>query len=265
MPKNLERKLPGVFLVFFFLFSFIFPQEVRAWSGDVHSYLCPGSYDCNIADDGEFKTAYKWDNYGHLCLDNQTDCTARLGAKYFLKRYYLEGKNDWKLLAAAAHLYQDASCPDHWYPTREYFGRIIVPFAPSWVTKIEGGVSGNMSFRPQPGDKRDDWNIPIIWQGQKIDLNKTYLDNTKESLKIFVSQEPPENLQDLKKQIDTKRTMTFIRSYKEIAYLLSLLVIPIWLYTLWAFKKKGQKTDFLIVGVILVVLGVYFILVQIFW
>lgn len=254
-----------VFLIFFFLFSFIFPGEVKAWGGDIHSYLCPGSYDCTIADSREFKIAYKWDSFGHLCLDNQPDCTARLGAKYFLKKYYLEGEKDWKLIAAAAHIYQDATCPDHWYPMREYFGRIIVPFAPSWVTKIEGGVSKNMSFRPQPGETRDKWSLPIVWHGQKIDVNKAYLDSVKTSLENFISQEPQEELEDLRRQIDAKMTMTLIRSYKEVAYLVSLLIIPVWLYTLWAFKKKGQKKDFLIASVILVALAVYFILVQIFW
>lgn len=265
MPRNLVRELLGVFLAFLFLFLFIFTGEVKAWGGDVHSYLCPGSYDCTIADSREFKIAYKWDSFGHLCLDNQSDCLARLGAKYFLKKYYSEGKKDWKLIATAAHLYQDASCPDHWYPMREYFGRIIIPLAPSWVTKIEGGVSRNLSFRPQPGDKRDDWNIPIIWQGQKIDINKAYLDNAKESLKNFVSQEPQENLEDLKRQIDTKMTMTLIRSYKEIAYLILILVFLVWLYTLWALKKKGQKSDLLIASAMLAILVIYFVFLRVFW
>lgn len=148
---------------------------------------------------------------------------------------------------------------------REYFGRIIVPFAPSWATKIEGGVSKNMSFRPQPGEVRDKWNLPIVWHGQKIDINKAYLDETKESLKNFVSQEPPEKLEDLKKQIDTKMTMTLVRSYKEIAYLITIMVFPVWLYTLWAFKKKGQKSDFLIASAILAVLVIYFIFLRIIW
>ncbi|HUW22117.1 MAG TPA: hypothetical protein VMW41_05650 [Candidatus Bathyarchaeia archaeon] len=265
MPRDFRKKSLGLLLSFSLLSLVIFPSQVKAWGGDIHTYLCPGSFDCNIADDRQFKTANKWDDWGHVCLDNQPDCTARLGARYFLKRYYQEGKADWQLLAAAAHLYQDAVCPDHWYPMREYFGRIIVPFAPAWVTKIEGKVSTNMSYRPQPGDTRDNWNIPVIWHGQKIDVNKAYLDDTKESLKIFVSQEPSESLVDLKKQIDTKMTITLIRSYKEIAYLVSLIILPIWLYALWDFKKKGRKGDFLITSLIVVILIVYFILLKIFW
>lgn len=249
----------------FLLMFFLIPGEVEAWGGDIHRYLCPGVYDCNIADDRQFKIEYEWGDYGHLCLDNQPDCTARLGAKYFLKKYYLGGKQDWKLLAAASHVYQDASCPDHWYPMREYLGRIIVPFAPSWVTKVENEVSRNMSFRPQPGEVRDKWNLPIIWHGQKIDINKAYLDNVKTSLEDFVSQEPQEELEDLQKQINTKMTMTHIRSYKEIAYLVCLIIFPIWLYTLWTLKKKRSKTDFVIVSVILAVLIIYFVLLKIFW
>jgi len=264
MPENFLKKLAIFFFVLFSLL-FIFQKETQAWGGDIHSYLCPGSYDCNIADSKEFKTTYKWDNWGHLCLDNQPDCLARLGAKYFLKKYYLEGKKDWKLLAAASHFYQDASCPDHWYPTREYFGRIIVPFAPSWVGKIESRVSQNFSYRPGLEGYNDGWNISIEQKGKNIDINKGYLDSVKSSLQNFVSKEPKENIEDIQRQIATKRTMTLVRSYKEISYLLGLILVPTWLYTFWVFRKKGQKTDLVISSAILVLLVFYLLFVQIFW
>lgn len=261
--KLVKKKiLLGFLIVLLFVVS---ATKVKAWGGDIHSYLCPGSYDCSIADNKEFQTTYKWSSFGHLCIDNQSDCLARLGAKYFLKKYYLEGKKNWKLLAASAHLYQDASCPDHWYPMREYLGKIIVPFAPSWVTKIEGGVSSNFSFRPQPGDARDKWNIPIAWRGQKIDINKAYLDGTKVTLAQFVSKEPVESLEVIETQINRKRTLTLVRSYKEIVYLLFPIVLSIWLYTLWLFKKKKQKSDFIIASAALTALVGYFIFLLLFW
>lgn len=264
MPENFLKKFTVFFFVLFSLL-FIFQKQAKAWGGDIHTYLCPGSYDCNIADSKEFVTAYKWDSWGHLCLDNQPDCLARLGAKYFLKRYFLEDKKDWKLLAAASHLYQDASCPDHWYPMREYFGRIVVPFAPSWVNKVEFRVSQNFSYRPGPEGYNDGWNIPIRQKGENIDINKGYLDSVKSSLQDFISKEPKEDIEDIERQIVKKRTMMLVRSYKEISYLLGFILVPIWLYTFWTFRKKGQKTDLVISSAILVLLVFYLLFVQIFW
>lgn len=263
MPKSFWKRLFKVFLVFFLLF--MFPGGVKAWGGDVHSYLCPGSYDCSVADSREFMTTYEWDSFGHLCIDNQPDCLSRLGAKYFLKRYYLEGKQDWKLLAAAAHLYQDATCPDHWYPMREYLGKIFVPFAPEWVSKTESRVSRGFSYRPGPEGYNDGWNIPIKWKGQDININKAFFDSTKSSLQNFVSKEPQEDIDFLRGQIAKKKTLTLFRSYKEVAYLATLVVFPIWIYTFWVYKKKNKKSDFLIASVILAVLAVYFIFIKIFW
>lgn len=258
-----KKFLLGFLFVPLFLFCFV--SKISAWGGDVHGYLCPGSYDCSVADSREFKTAYEWDSLGHLCLDNQPDCLARLGAKYFLKRYYLEGKQDWKLLAAAAHLYQDATCPDHWYPMREYFGKIFVPFAPNWLGKTESEVSRNFSYRPGPEGYNDGWNVSVRWKGSDININKVYFDSVKSSLQNFVLQEPAEDIVFLENQIRKKKTLTLIRSYKEVIYLIVFIVFPVWVYTLWIFKKKRKRTDFIIASGILAVLAVYYMSMKIFW
>jgi hypothetical protein len=248
----------------FFLLILLFPQQTRAWGGDVHDYLCPKNLQnveiqgkiegCRIADSMEFQRTYPYaEVMSHLCLDNKPDCPGRIVAKYYVKKYYFEGQKDLKLLAGAAHLLQDATCPDHWFPMREFGKRIFVPFAPSWVSKTEPEVSLGLSSR-QPG-----WSVIRQYKGETIVLNQTYMDNLKSEIAQFVNSEPKEDLATLEKQIKAKSLWNKVRSYRELALVGVLLLLPFLGFYLWHwFAKKTSKTDLLIIAFLEVIFLAFF-------
>lgn len=249
MNMTLPKRISWPIFFFLIYLSFFSPPKVKAWSGEVHNYLCPESVinahgNCNVADSWEFKKTYPFAESYHLCLDNKTDCPARLIAKYYLKKYYLEGKSDPNLIGAAAHLIQDSYCPDHWYPMREYpGGKIFVPFAPNWLTKTEPWVSMQLS------QKKQDWNYPISFQGKTININQTYLAEVKQKVAQFVSQEPAEDLSTLESQIKSRNFANNIRGYREVAFVALLLLLPILGWIIWQLLvKRGGKIDFIIVA-----------------
>ncbi len=229
--------------------------------------MCPleNQADCTIADNYDFRRTYAHGFDWHLCIDNQPDCTARLTARYFQKKYYLEGRRDWKLIGAAAHLFEDASCPDHWYPMKEYFGKVIIPFAPLWVGKVEHMVNSQLEA-VQRGKGDDNWNIPINYKGQTIQLNKAYLDNQKQALQAFLAQEPVESLAELEKQTNAKHFWSRLRSNREMFALVIIFILPFWIFYLqkWLKKKKGL-TDLIIMSFVLVILVLLLLLTQLFF
>lgn len=184
------------FLIVIFLLVML-PERARAWGGDLHDYLCPEflkSVDkgCGIADDFRFQQMEPLARVeNHLCLDNKPDCGARAVAKYLVKKYYTEGEGDLRLLAGAAHLIQDSYVPDHGYFMREYFGKIFVPFAPSWLGTTEEEVSKAMA-------KDEDFNLEREMGGEKVLINRAYLENVKREVERFVKSEPSEDLETLR-------------------------------------------------------------------
>jgi hypothetical protein len=239
-----------------------------AWTGAVHDYMCPDGYniDCKIADYSDFQENYPYGAHQyHLCYDNKSDGVARLVAKYYVKKYYVEGQQDSKLLGAAAHLLQDASCPDHWYPTREIFGRIIVPFAPSWVGTIESQVESHVVKYEK------DWSIPIDFQGKIITINDAYLLSQKAYVQDFLSKEPEQSLEEIQKQLDAKIFWSGLRSYKEWIIVCAIISVPFLAYEAWQLKRKEKlikttdKIGTIIVALILGVLLFLFILIQLFY
>jgi len=232
-------KLKSLFIFFLFLFFFLlFPLKIHAWSSVIHDYLCPANLEvsCTIADDRFFVRDYPFGNIGHLCLDNKPDCPPRLVAKYYMKKYFISPDKDPKLLAAAAHLLQDSACPDHWFPMREFAGRIIVPFAPKWVTKTEGMVGEAVSRH------LTSWDYPLVYRGQIIHLNQSYLDNEKVKIEAFVNQQPKESMEELARQIKIKSFWAKIRSFREIIYIvfiILLLILP-FVFRQWLKTKKGK-------------------------
>jgi len=226
-------------LLAFLITVLLLPSTVMAWTGAVHDYMCPEGYliDCKIADSSDFQKNYPYARQSfHLCYDNKTDGLPRLVAKYYVKKYYVEGQEDLDLLGAAAHLLQDASCPDHWYPTRKIFGKIFVPFAPSWVGTIESKVE---SYR-KSGEK--DWNIQIKFQGKVINVNDDYLLRQKRYIQDFLSKEPEESLEEIEKQIESRIFWSGLRSYKEWIVVGALLMTPFLAYDAWRWKKKAKTT-----------------------
>jgi hypothetical protein len=159
---------------------------------------------------------------------------ARLVAKYYVKKYHVEGQQDSKLLGAAAHLLQDANCPDHWYPTREIFGSVIVPFAPSWVETIESQVDSYL----RSGEKN--WSIPLEFQGKRINIDDAYLLSQKAYIQNFLSTEPQESLEEIGAQIDAKSFWSGLRGYKEWIMVGAILTIPFLAYEVWQWKRKGK-------------------------
>jgi len=240
-------------IVFFFLLTLLFPQQARAWGGDVHNYLCPTNLQsvelqgqvvgCGIADSIEFQRNYPVaEVMNHLCLDNKSDCPGRIAAKYLVKKYYFEGGKDLSLLAGAAHLLQDANCPDHWFPMREIGRRIFVPFAPSWVSKTEGEVSLGLS------SKQPNWSVIRQYKGKTIVLNQAYMDNLKSEIAQFVNTEPKEDLMTLEKQVKTRSFWNKVRSYREWVLLGIIILSPFLLFYLWKWTvKKTNKIDLIII------------------
>lgn len=243
------KKFRLFFLIFLFFFlALIFPSSVAAWGGVAHDYLCPSEaqHHCNVADDLAFKKNYPYGEINHLCLDNQPDCPPRLMAKYYLKKYYLEGKKDLNLLGAAAHLYQDSYCPDHWFPMRDYFGRTFALFSPGWVGKTEGLVDLNL----RQGKK--DWDLTLDYQGQALVINQGFLDELKEEVATFLAQEPTESLPELESQIKIRNFLSLVRSLRELLLLTLVLIVAALIYSFWQWRrtKKGM-VDLIIIGFIL--------------
>jgi hypothetical protein len=230
----------------------LLPSTAIAWTGAVHDYMCPDGYDidCKIADTLDFQKNYPYGAHQyHLCYDNKTDGVARLVAKYYLKKYYVEGQKDSNLLGAAAHLLQDASCPDHWYPTREIFGRIIVPFAPSWVGTIEPQVD----FHLRSGEKN--WSISIDFQGKVITIDDAYLLSQKAYVQDFLSKEPEESLEEIQKQLDARIFWSGLRGGKEWFMVGAIFPAPFLAYAAWQWKRKGKPTKIIdLIGIILLIL-----------
>jgi len=145
------------------------------------------------------------------------------------------GKKDPNLLGAAAHLLQDASCPDHWYPTRKFFGRIFVPFAPGWVGTIEPTVESYLR------SGKEDWEVTIEFQGRTVTIDEAYLDAQREYIEEFLSEEPEESLQQIESQIRSKILWRKLRSYKEWIILTAVITAPFLAYDAWKWKK-GKKS-----------------------
>lgn len=251
LPKRVvwQRKVSLILLLL--IITLFFPSKSWAWGGDIHGYLCPVQIQgviggCTIADDRKIQAVYPFINtMNHLCLDNKPDCPPRVIAKYYVKRYYLEGKKDLNLLAIASHLIQDSYVPDHWYPMRELFGRIFVPFAPSWVATTEEEVSAKIAA------KTPNWNIIREHDGKSISVNESYLDNIKAEVVETISQEPTESLPTLETQIKNRSFWQSVRGFKEWAFVLLIIFTPFLFYFLWQFgKKKKLSEDLMIVAVI---------------
>lgn len=227
------------FILVFLVILLLLPSTAMAWTGAVHDYMCPEGYDidCKTADSSDFKRNYPFGgSNSHLCYDNKTDGLARLVAKYYVKKYYVEGQKDPNLLGAASHLLQDANCPDHWYPMREILGKIFVPFAPSWVGTIEFRVE---DYR---WNDVEDWNIQIEFQGRVININDAYLRKQKEYIQDFISNEPQDSLEEIEKQIESRIFWHNLRSAKEWTLLGAILMTPILAYCAWQWKKKAKTT-----------------------
>ncbi len=249
--------------LFFLLFLFLSLPSASAWTWPVHTYMCPDmqTIDCREADKFEFQRDYPYGNEIHLCYDNNPNCMPRLVAKYYVKKYFVEGKKDTKLLGAAAHLLQDAATPDHWFPMREFFGRIFVPFAPAWVGTMEGRVDSALQGNAE-------WNIPIEFQGNVVNINKEYLERQKENIRQFLSKEPAESLEEIEQQINARLFWTWLRGFKEWIYVWIIIAAVTLAYGIWdwkrAKKKKFRKIDFVILSVfmvaVLILLGLIMIL-----
>jgi hypothetical protein len=201
-----------------------------AW-GSAHGYMRPDGYDidCGIADTTDFQKSYPYGAHeNHLCYDNKTDGMARLVAKYYVKKYYVEGQSDSKLLGAAAHLLQDASCPAHWQG--------FALFAPSWVGTIESQVDSCL----ESGEK--DWSIPIEFQGKSITIDDAYLLSQKTYIQNFLSTEPEENLEEIAAQIDEKSFWSSLRGREELIMIGAIIIIPFLAYDVWQWKRKEKTT-----------------------
>lgn len=226
-------------LILAFMISIsLFSSPVMAWTWTVHDYMRPEGYDidCKIADYRDFQRTYPYGDLSHLCYDNKTDGLPRLVAKYYVKKYYVEGQEDADLLGAAAHLLQDASCPDHWYPLTEIFGRIIVPFAPGWVGTIESRVESYL----KSGEK--EWNISIDFQGKVVNINDDYLLRQRRYIQGFLSREPEESLKEIENQIESRIFWHNLRTRKEWIMVGAIVTSPFLVYEAWKWKKKAKAT-----------------------
>jgi hypothetical protein len=215
--------------------------------------MCPQDYhvDCHIADTLGFQKSHPYgEQQNHLCYDNKSDGVARLVAKYYVKKYYVQGQRpqDWNLLGAAAHLLQDASCPDHWYPTRPIFGIIIVPFAPGWVGTIENQVESHVA------NGEEDWSIPIDFQGKTVVIDEAYLLRQKAYINDFLSEEPQESLEEIGRQIDAEIFWSGLRGYKEWLIVAALILLPFLAYEAVQWKRRGKPKRIDLIGIIIIVL-----------
>lgn len=250
-----------LFLSLFAVLIFL-PVFANSWTGNLHDYLCPEnlSVSCGIGDSLEFKKSYIFGTFNHLCYDGRADCVPRLVASYYVKKYYVEGRGDSNLLGGAAHLFQDSFCPDHWYPMREFFGKIFVPFAPSWVATIEPQVEHYIS------SQQKDWNIPIEFRGQIININKDYLDSQKENMILFLAQEPKEGLQELENRINSRIWIDFLRGYKEWIMVMMIIALPLLGYYAFKWKKKREnKTELIFFGLFSCILIFLLLIILLFY
>ena len=224
-------KTKSALLILAFLSTtMLLPSTVMGW-GSAHGYMCPDGYDidCGIADTADFQRSYPYGAHeNHLCYDNKTDGMARLVAKYYVKKYYVDGQSDLKLLGAAAHLLQDASCPAHWQG--------FALFAPSWVGTIEAQVDSYL----ESGEK--DWSIPIEFQGKSITIDDAYLLSQKAYIQNFLSTEPQESLEEIAAQIEGKSFWSSLRGREEWIMIGAIIIIPFVAYDFWQWKKKGKTT-----------------------
>lgn len=248
-------------ITIFFVFLFLLPQLVLAWNRITHDSLCQENIDCNVADSFEFQKANPYANIlYHVCYDNTEDCMPRLTAKYFLKKYYIEGEKDKNLLGAAAHLFQDSYCPLHWYPGFLIFGEEVYLFAPKEIKTIEEEVGHRISA------KEKSWNIPIKRKGETINIDKAYMDNIKEENAKFLLREPEESLVDIESKIKSKKIWHRLRGYQDFTIILFIFFIPILAYGIWEYKKKKVLSSNLIISAVaLFILICLFILTKSFY
>ena len=247
-------------LLLAFLVSTAMIPTVSAWSWGEHDYMCPQDYaiDCKIADTFDFQKNYPYAKpINHVCLDNKSDGAARLVAKYFVKKYYVEGQKDLTLLGAAAHLLQDASCPDHWYSA-------LNPFAPGWAQTIENQVE---SLR-QSGEKN--WSISIDFQGRIVIIDDSYLLRQKAYINDFLSKEPDESLEEIGKQVDAKLFLSWLRGRSEWFLVPAIIMVPALALEAVQWKRKGKPKKIKLVGTILAILVfavllILLLLIQLFY
>lgn len=241
-----------VFPLFFFILL-LFPSQIQAWGPEVHGYLCrftPG-LDCLLADSPESIRAYRVKGFmSHVCYGNKPDCPPRLIAKYYLKQYYQQGQQDKQLLSIAAHLFQDAACPQHWYSYRPLGNFSFSIFMPISILNIENKIDD--AFRNHDSN----WDFPLKIPGEKFNVNQSYLDDLSAQVKAELSQEPTEDLATLEKQIVSKRVGYKIRSYYwDGAGLVMILVLPIFIWQLRKYlKTKKGKTDVIVLSLFLGIL-----------
>jgi hypothetical protein len=227
----------ALLILAFLTTSVLLPSTAMAWTGAAHDHMCPDGYniDCKIADTPDFQKNYPYGGFQyHICYDNKTDGMARLVAKYYVKKYYAEGQKDSKLLGAAAHLLQDASCPAHWYVTLTIFGNQFSLFAPSWVGTIESQVDTYL----KSGEKN--WSIPIEFQGKTVIINDAYLLSQKAYIQDFLSKEPTESLEELQRQADAKSFWSGLRGYRDWIIIIAIITTPFLAYEAWQWKRKGK-------------------------
>lgn len=250
-------------LLWCFLFILIFLSFALAWEGETHTYLCPDNYEinCNIADSFEFQKDNPYANtWYHVCYDNIENCMPRLAAKYFLKKYYREGKTDSSLLGAAAHLFQDASCPLHWYPGFKIFGQEIYLSAPNQVKSIESEVGSKLL------NGEENWNIQIKFKGNEIDVNQEYINNLEKETSKFISEEPEESIEYLEAQLKSRLIWHRLRAYQDLIILLTIIFIPIIAYSAWKYKKERKISSDLIIPIVaLIILVTIFIMMKLFY
>lgn len=257
------KNKPLSFAIIFFLLLICSATSVSAWGRGTHDFVCPEEYstNCNVADYPEFQENYPFANsIYHLCYDNKEDCVSRLVAKYFLKKYYTEGESDKELLGAAAHLFQDASCPGHWYPGFKILGRDTYLFAPKWTKDIEWRVDSKLESH------EENWNINIENHEETIGINENYLDNLKKDVSEFLSQEPNESLESIESKIKSEIKWHYLRAYQSFIIILFFIFIPVLGFELWKYKKeKITSSDLIIVGTASVILFLLFVLIKIFY
>jgi hypothetical protein len=206
---------------------------VCAWGGDTHIWLCPfDEINCRIADSSEFKSEFSYaQTLNHFCYEGEENCSSKLVAKYFLKRYYLEGETNLDFLGAAAHLYQDSLSPNHEYLTVGILGKSHIPvFSPMWVMSFEGKVDNSL--------KKENWSMEINHRGEIINIDEEYLKITKERILDFVSSEPEESLEDIENQIRTKYFGSYVKIGQNSMAILFLVLIPVFGHRVWKHRKK---------------------------
>jgi len=257
------KKKRFIFGFVFLLFMYLSFNFASAWSGGTHDYSCPENYsiNCNVADSFEFQKDNSYANtIYHVCYDNKEDCMPRLSAKYFLKKYYIEGKTNPEFIGAAMHLLQDASCPAHWYPRFEILGRETGVLSPKWVKDVEWRINSKLE------NHEENWNIKIVYKGESININEDYLNNLKKEISETVSEEPEESLEEIEAKIKSRKIWHYLRGYQDFIIILFFILIPILGYAFWRYKKEKKISSDLIISSIAMVISILiFILTKIFY